>query len=100
MTLRHAARADLKVSVRVTEPLPAPIARGQQIASLVISAPDMPDREVALLAGADVERQGFFGRILSSAEAMLFGAVTGAAETSTTEGEPAGTQPGIGRAHV
>lgn len=82
LTLRRAAREGLEVSVRVTEPVAAPITKGQEIATLVINAPDMPTREVPLLAGADVERQGFFGRMISSAKALVMSAVAGAEETA------------------
>ena len=53
-------------------PIPAPIAKGQKIAILVLDAPGVGKIEVPLLAGADVERKGFFGRLGSSAR-QLFG---------------------------
>jgi len=63
ITLRSAGRDDLEVFVRVDEPVPAPVPAGTPIATLVISAPDMPVREVPLVAGTDVERAGFLGRV-------------------------------------
>ncbi|HET8727308.1 MAG TPA: D-alanyl-D-alanine carboxypeptidase family protein, partial [Alphaproteobacteria bacterium] len=85
MTLRRAARDDLKVAVRVTEPVSAPVAKGQAIATLVVSVPGVPDREIPLIAGADVERQGFFGRVYSSAKALVFGVFDRGEEIATAE---------------
>ena len=66
ITLARGVRDDLRVVARIEEPVPAPIATGDRIATLVISAPGMPDREVPLLAGADVERRGFVGRVVGA----------------------------------
>ena len=44
-------------------PLQAPIAKGDRIATLTLSHPGIPSREVALLAGADVGRAGPWRRI-------------------------------------
>jgi D-alanyl-D-alanine carboxypeptidase (penicillin-binding protein 5/6) len=63
ITLRQGQRDDLEVVARLEEPVPAPIAAGDRIGTLVISAPDMPVREVPLLAGRTVERRGFLGRV-------------------------------------
>lgn len=58
-------RSRKKMTVKVVhrEAVPAPIGRGQQIATLVVSAPDMKPVEVPLYAGADIGERGFFGRI-------------------------------------
>lgn len=58
-------RSRKKMTVKVVhrEAVPAPIERGQQIATLVVSAPDMNPVEVPLYAGADIGERGFFGRI-------------------------------------
>lgn len=82
MTIRHAARSGLRVAVRVAEPIAAPIAKGQEIATLIISAPDMPDREIPLVAGMDIERQGFVGRIFSGAKALVTDVVFGSGSSS------------------
>ncbi len=71
-TLPKAARDKLRVTVQYAGPIPAPIAKGQKIAILVLDAPGVGKIEVPLLAGADVERKGFFGRLGSSAR-QLFG---------------------------
>ncbi|MCG6119773.1 MAG: D-alanyl-D-alanine carboxypeptidase [Blastomonas sp.] len=54
-------------------PLKAPIAKGQQVATLVVSAPDMERQVMPLVAGEAVEEAGFFGRLWAGI-LSLFGA--------------------------
>ena len=49
--------------IRYQGPLTAPIAKGQEVAELVITTGDTPPQVVPLVAGEDVGRAGFFGRI-------------------------------------
>jgi D-alanyl-D-alanine carboxypeptidase (penicillin-binding protein 5/6) len=51
------------MKVRYNGPLIAPIAKGQQVAELVITTADTPPQVVPLVAGQDVGRAGFFGRV-------------------------------------
>lgn len=64
-----------KMSVRVVhqESVPAPIAKGDEIAKLVVSAPGMEDISVPVYAGADVGEKGFFGRIGTAIGQLVFG---------------------------
>ncbi len=73
ITLPRASRPGLKVSVVYEGPVPAPIARGAEIAKLVIAAPDFETVEVPLVAGADVGRAGAFGRFGAAVSHMLWG---------------------------
>lgn len=73
VTLRRVARASMVVKVVYDGPVPAPIKAGDRIASLEISGPDMPTVIVPLVAGADVDRQGFFGRIFTSLGYLIGG---------------------------
>lgn len=57
------SRKGMKVKLVHLEAVPAPIARGDEIARLVVSAKGMADIEVPLYAGANVEQAGFFGHI-------------------------------------
>lgn len=66
LTRRRGTDQDMALTVRVEEPLPAPIPAGEHVAELVITMPGVPDRIVPLTAGIDVEQRGFFGRIASS----------------------------------
>ena len=51
------------MKIRYQGPLVAPIAKGQQVAELVVTTGDTPPQVVPLVAGEDVGRAGFFGRI-------------------------------------
>ena len=51
------------MKIRYRGPVAAPIAKGQHIADLVITTGDTPPQVVPLVAGDDVGRAGFFGRI-------------------------------------
>ena len=51
------------LKIRYQGPIAAPIAKGQHIADLVITTGDTPPQIVPLVAGEDVGRAGFFGRI-------------------------------------
>ncbi|MGH3925973.1 MAG: hypothetical protein ACRDTT_24465, partial [Pseudonocardiaceae bacterium] len=73
VTLPRAAREDVTVTVKYHSPIPAPIAKGQQIGTIVVSAPDAEPTEFPLLAGADVGRLGPFGRIVASVKSLIFG---------------------------
>lgn len=66
LTRQRGTDQEMEMTVRVEEPLPAPIPAGEQIAELVITMPGVPDRIVPLTAGTEIERRGFFGRIASS----------------------------------
>ena len=52
-----------QMKIRYDGPLTAPIAKGQEVAQLVITTGDTPPQVVPLVAGEDVGRAGFFGRI-------------------------------------
>lgn len=67
------ARKDMKVTAEWNGPLQAPITAGEQAGTLVVTAPDMPTRRIPLVAGADVEQQGLFGRAIASLKQMIMG---------------------------
>jgi D-alanyl-D-alanine carboxypeptidase (penicillin-binding protein 5/6) len=71
VTLSLAERKGLKAVVKMPETVKAPIVQGQEIGKLVITAPDQPDEEFPLKAGASVGRLGFFPRIAMAASYML-----------------------------
>jgi len=64
LTLPRTADTD-KVTMKVVYqgPLKAPIAKGQQVATLVVSAPDMDRQVMPLVAAEAIEEAGFFGRL-------------------------------------
>ena len=51
------------MKIRYQGPITAPIAKGQHVADLVITTSDTPPQVVPLVAGEEVGRAGFFGRI-------------------------------------
>jgi D-alanyl-D-alanine carboxypeptidase (penicillin-binding protein 5/6) len=63
LTLQVDSRNTLKVAIKYDGPVQAPIAKGQRIGSLKITAHDFPGMDVPLYAAVDVPRVGFFGRI-------------------------------------
>ena len=75
ITMSRAARKKLEVKVVLDSPVPAPIVKGSEIATLVISAPEFTTIRLPLQAGADVERLGYFGRVWAALLHTVFGAV-------------------------
>ncbi|TVS07120.1 MAG: D-alanyl-D-alanine carboxypeptidase [Rhodobacteraceae bacterium] len=71
------ARRQLDARVVYEGPIPAPIAAGDQIATLVVDVPDMEAVNLPLLAGADVPEGGFLVRARASAS-RLAGMIMGA----------------------
>jgi len=63
VTLPRTASSNISVKVVYTGPIKAPIAKGQQIAQLVVSTPDTGAQVMPLVAGEDVAEAGFFGRM-------------------------------------
>jgi len=63
LTLPRAARAGLKTAVTFDQPVQAPIAKGQLLGSLTVTAPTMEPKVIPLVAGSDVARLGFFARL-------------------------------------
>ncbi|PKU23210.1 D-alanyl-D-alanine carboxypeptidase family protein [Telmatospirillum siberiense] len=74
ITLPRTARHDMKVSANFNGPLPAPVKKGTEVGVVTITAPGIQPVQVPLLAGADVERLGFFGRIGAAVKRTLWGA--------------------------
>jgi D-alanyl-D-alanine carboxypeptidase (penicillin-binding protein 5/6) len=74
LTLPRTADTDaVTLKVVYQGPLKAPIAKGQQVATLVVSAPDMERQVMPLVAGEAVTEAGFFGRLWAGI-LSLFGA--------------------------
>ena len=73
ITLARKARLGMKVTVEFEGPIPAPVAKGDRLAKLVITAPERTPIEVPLLAGADVERLSLFGRLGAALSYILWG---------------------------
>ena len=73
LTLPRKARPEMKVTVSFEGPIAAPIAAGDQIAVLTITAPGIKAREIPLRAGANVEQLGLFGRLGAAVKYIIWG---------------------------
>ena len=62
VTLPAGAVPQMAAKVVYQGPVKAPIKAGQHIADLVVTAPDMPEQRLPLVAANDVAEAGFFGR--------------------------------------
>lgn len=71
VTLPRTASANVKVKVVYTGPIKAPIAKGQQIAQLIIQTADTPPQVMPLVAGEDVAEAGMFGRIWNGMKSLF-----------------------------
>lgn len=63
VTLPRTASGSISAKVVYDGPIKAPIAKGQQIAQLIVSTPDTEPQVMPLVAGETVEEAGFFGRL-------------------------------------
>jgi len=73
LTLQVDSRAGMKVAVAYDGPIKAPIAAGQKIGTLKVTAPDFPDLTVPLYAANEVPRTGIFGRMMLGISAFFSG---------------------------
>jgi D-alanyl-D-alanine carboxypeptidase (penicillin-binding protein 5/6) len=74
LTLLRSVRKKLKVSVVVEEPVPAPITKGQRIATLKVTAPNMEIIEVPLVAAESVGQLGIVNRVIAAVCYLIWGA--------------------------
>ena len=65
MTLPHGWRSRIKVQVHYQSPIPAPIYRGDVVGTLTIGGERLPQAQIQLLAGEDVQRLGVLGRAMA-----------------------------------
>lgn len=71
-TMSRKERRDLKVSLNWEDPVPAPISKGQQIGTIVLSYEDKRE-EYPLVSAEDVAALGFFDRITEAVKYLVFG---------------------------
>jgi len=72
LSLPRSARNDLRVTLRFAQPIPAPIAAGQEVGKISVAATGLTAFEVPLVAGGDVPQVGFFARFAAKL-GLLFG---------------------------
>jgi D-alanyl-D-alanine carboxypeptidase (penicillin-binding protein 5/6) len=63
LTLPRQWRRGLQARVRFESPVPAPVAKGQELGRLHVSGQGVPEMQVPLIAGADVDKLGLIPRI-------------------------------------
>jgi serine-type D-Ala-D-Ala carboxypeptidase (penicillin-binding protein 5/6) len=73
LTLHKKARREMKITVNYESPVPAPIKKGDKLATLIVSAPGRENVEVPLVAADDVERLGLIGRLIAAFKHILWG---------------------------
>lgn len=72
LTLPKGRQKDIVAHLKYKTPLKAPVKKGQEIASLVLSAPEHADTVIPLYAERDVRRLGYFGRLKETVKHVLF----------------------------
>ncbi len=73
LTLSRKGRRKMKATVSFENPIPAPIAKGQKVARLILTAPGRDPLEVPLLAKNKVKRLGLIGRLGTALRAIIWG---------------------------
>jgi D-alanyl-D-alanine carboxypeptidase (penicillin-binding protein 5/6) len=63
LTLPRQWRSGLQAKVRYEAPVTAPVSKGQELGRLLVSGRGVPEMDVPLIAGADVDRLGLIPRI-------------------------------------
>lgn len=73
ITIKKRARKQLRVVAKFSDPVAAPIRKGDQLGTLVVTAPGEEKMEMPLKAGADVADLGAMGRLTGLVNHLLWG---------------------------
>ena len=73
LTVPLGQREGIAMKANYMSPIKAPIKAGEKVGDLVIDVPQLGDFTVPLVAAADLEEAGFFGRTFSKMNRLLFG---------------------------
>ena len=73
LSLNRQDRRKMKVKIIYDGPVPAPIVKGQPLATLEISAHDMKTLTLPLVAGADISKLGGMSRLQAAFNYLLMG---------------------------
>ena len=73
LTLHKKARREMVITVNYNSPIPAPVKKGDRVATLKIRTPDEQTVEVPLFAAADVKLLGLVGRVIAAFKHLLWG---------------------------
>ena len=77
VTLPRDARKSLQAKLVYQTPLAAPVAPGAQVGTVTFTATGMQPVTVPVVAGAAVQKLGFFGKIPAAINYLLWGASSG-----------------------
>ena len=72
ITLSRSARKNMQVAEQYDSPIPAPVKKGEALGEIVVTAPDTPQQQMPLIAGADVGRMDAMGRIATLAGYLIW----------------------------
>ena len=61
----------VETRIEYRAPLEAPVAEGSTVAELVVTAPDMPEKRIPLIADREVTRGGFLPRVRASTSVLF-----------------------------
>ncbi len=70
-TLPKGSDSDLSMKVRYSGPIKAPIKKGQQIATLIVSTGDAGTQSMPLVAGEAIDEAGFFGCVWAGLKSLF-----------------------------
>lgn len=70
-TMQVDSRQGMKVVFRYDTPLKAPVAEGQAVGTLTVTAPDYPGLTVPVYAAKPVSETGIFGKLLLGIESLI-----------------------------
>jgi len=73
LTMSRKARAGLIVKIIAPGPVEAPVSAGDQVAELVVTAPNLDTIRLPLIAGIDIEALSGFGRIGAAFNNLVWG---------------------------
>ncbi len=77
VTMQVDSHSAMKVVLTYDGPVQAPIAKGQQIGTLDVTAPDFPEMKVPVYAGESVPTAGVLGRMFLGLRALIEGRSAG-----------------------
>lgn len=88
ITLPRNASREMTVKVVYQGPLTPPIAKGTQVAEMILESPEMVTLTFPLVAGEDVGKLGWFGRFFRILGHMMGGLVSGVFSDRDTASSP------------
>ena len=74
-TLKKSSVNKVKMTAVYDKPVTAPIKKGDKLGTIKVDIPGQGNFEIPLTADRDVEKLGFFGRIVSNLHYLLFGGI-------------------------